>query len=68
MAEEEAFPYSKWLATLHPRAGIPWNLMLVVFVVEIAVGMITTLSFFFFPLLQRIYVLTVDIRTYCSGK
>lgn len=38
MAEEDAFPYSKWLAKLHPRHGIPWNLMLVVFAVEIVVG------------------------------
>lgn len=38
MAEENAFPYSKWLATLHPRHGIPWNLMLVVFAAEIIVG------------------------------
>lgn len=38
MAEEDAFPYSKWLAKLHPKHGIPWNLMLIVFVMEIVVG------------------------------
>lgn len=38
MAEEQAFPYSEWLAKLHPRYGVPWNMMLVVFVVEIVVG------------------------------
>lgn len=38
MAEEQAFPYSDWLAKLHPRYGVPWNMMLVVFAAEIIVG------------------------------
>lgn len=38
MAEDKAFPYSEWLAKIHPQYKIPLNMMLVVFVVEIAVG------------------------------
>ncbi|KAF3765011.1 amino acid transporter [Cryphonectria parasitica EP155] len=41
MAEDKAFPYSDWLAKLHPKYGVPWNMMLVVFVVEIVVGLIS---------------------------
>ncbi|KAJ4403433.1 hypothetical protein N0V82_010652 [Gnomoniopsis sp. IMI 355080] len=41
MAEEQAFPYSNWLAKLHPRFGIPWNMMLVLFAAEIVVGLIS---------------------------
>lgn len=38
MAEEQAFPYSHWLAKIHPRFGVPWNMMLVIFAAEIVVG------------------------------
>lgn len=40
MAEEKAFPFSQWLAKIHPTFGIPWNMMLVMFVAEIIVGLI----------------------------
>lgn len=38
MAEEQAFPYSDWLARIHPHFGVPWNMMLVIFAAEIVVG------------------------------
>lgn len=44
MAEEQAFPYSGWLAKLHPKYGVPWNMMLVVFAVEIVVGELSFLQ------------------------
>ncbi|ETS80657.1 hypothetical protein PFICI_08186 [Pestalotiopsis fici W106-1] len=41
MAQDRAFPYSEWLAQLHPRFGIPLNMMLLVFAAEIVVGLIS---------------------------
>ncbi|KAH8667116.1 amino acid permease-domain-containing protein [Xylariales sp. PMI_506] len=41
MAEDKAFPYSEWLARLHPRFGIPFNMMIVIFVAEVIVGLIS---------------------------
>lgn len=38
MAEDKAFPYSEWLATIHPKLKVPFNIMLVFFALEIAVG------------------------------
>lgn len=44
MAEEQAFPYSQWLAKIHPRFEVPWNMMLVIFAAEIVVGELHTMN------------------------